>query len=710
MKHLTAQNPALMLCLAFQVAGCQFLVDLDKSRLPRPDGDETDSAGDGDGVSDETGMDPGEEDGETDSIDAVDGDSAGDEYECLLHSDCSDGNPCNGIETCDPELHACISGTPPDEGTVCSTGELRMICLDTYCVESVCGDDYVDLGGDEFCEPPGVDQCRIDCTLGCTGPEHCLDDGEACNGEEFCNLEELACERRNAPAEGMVCSLDPRRICVGEVCSESRCGDGYVDAEDGEECEDGNDVPGDGCEPVTCLYSCREAEDCNDGHDCTLDLCDNDSHQCDNALMSFGVLCRPAAGQCDVSESCDGENPGCPANVLRPNGFDCDDGDPCTEADKCDGAGNCGGWFDGPPFLMNVSAGGQHTCALSTSRVLCWGHNDNGQLGDGTWTGSTTLVEVTGIFMGGHEPPATGGWHTCFITSSDRLKCWGRNNNGQLGNGTTTNSNVPVNVSVLSDDIELFDAGWAHTCALKRGMGPDSLYCWGANDSGQLGNDSTIDALSPVTVNGSFDNTRSICCGTGHSCAVTESGGVKCWGRNAHGQLGDGTTTNRHTPVDVTDLASGAVKVVCGDGHTCALTQAGAAKCWGWNMSGQLGDGTTTDSAEPVDVAGLGGNATDIACGLSHSCVSLEGGTLKCWGWNSDGQLGDGTTTDRETPVAVMGLMGGSMSVSARGNHTCTVNFAYPGHVTCWGDNQNGQLGNGTVTNSSSPVELACEE
>jgi len=225
-------------------------------------------------------------------------------------------------------------------------------------------------------------------------------------------------------------------------------------------------------------------------------------------------------------------------------------------------------------------------------------------------------------------------------------------------------------------------AGEHHTCALSTA---GVVYCWGSNAYGQLGDGTNTDSTTPVVVMGLTAGVSALAMGAYHACALV-TGGVKCWGMNLHGQLGDGTTANRAEPVDVSGLTSGVAGVDAGSYHTCAVTTAGGVKCWGRNDHGQLGDETSgTNRTTPVDVSGLTTGVATIGLGHEHSCaVTTPGGALKCWGWNGDGQVGDGTTANRLTPVTVSGLASNVAAVGPGGRHTCAVTTA--GGVKCWGD------------------------
>ena len=225
-----------------------------------------------------------------------------------------------------------------------------------------------------------------------------------------------------------------------------------------------------------------------------------------------------------------------------------------------------------------------------------------------------------------------GSSHTCALTSAGGVKCWGRNQSGQLGDGTTTSSPVPVDVSGLGSGVSAIDASGAgsdFTCALTEAGG---VKCWGHNTSGQLGDGSTTTSDVPVDVVGLQSGVSAIAVGLAHACALTSAGAVKCWGSGFFGELGNGANPQSSpVPVDVSGLGSGVIAIGAGVYHSCAVTDAGDAKCWGRNDFGQLRDGTHTPSNIPVDVGGPGDFGA-IAGGAYYTCALTSGGAAMCWG------------------------------------------------------------------------------
>jgi alpha-tubulin suppressor-like RCC1 family protein len=239
---------------------------------------------------------------------------------------------------------------------------------------------------------------------------------------------------------------------------------------------------------------------------------------------------------------------------------------------------------------------------------------------------------------------AVGAEHRCFVGDAGDLRCAGSNSRGQLGNTSSTETNVPV--VGLGSGVAMVSVGKAHTCAVTT---TGAAKCWGWNSEGQLGDGTTTDRIAPVDVVGLGSGVGAIAAGSescvlctadfhnpinlgSSTCALTTSGGVKCWGANARGQLGDGTTTSRATPVDVIGLDSGIIGIDVEGGHACALTSAGAVKCWGTNETGAVGDGTPVDRSTPVDVVGLTSGVAQVKTGKLHSCALLVSGAVKCWG------------------------------------------------------------------------------
>ncbi len=236
-------------------------------------------------------------------------------------------------------------------------------------------------------------------------------------------------------------------------------------------------------------------------------------------------------------------------------------------------------------------------------------------------------------------------------------------------------------LSAMVGDSDPIALGGAHGCAAPL---DDAVFCWGANDQGQMGDGSTTNRLTAVRPFDPGGSTLvvSVAAGQGHTCAATVMPyGVSCWGDNMYGQLGDGTTTNRHTPVGTGAVGTGAVAVAAGSLHTCALTGLNLVYCWGSNSQGQLGNNSTTASSSPVQVMGVT-NAVQVGAGGTHSCARRSSGVVSCWGSNFFGELGNGSTTRSLLPVDVMGLTG-PQSISVGDDLTCARTSA--GAVLCWG-------------------------
>jgi alpha-tubulin suppressor-like RCC1 family protein len=349
--------------------------------------------------------------------------------------------------------------------------------------------------------------------------------------------------------------------------------------------------------------------------------------------------------------------------------------------------------------VKGIFAAESHSCALKTNGALvCVGFNNQGELGDGTTVWTSTPTTVTGL-PGSVTTVAARGRHTCAITAGGVLSCWGNNSYGEIGNGTTSVALTPV--TVIGSGVSQAAAGDSHMCAVVSG----ALKCWGWNDAGQLGDGSTTNRTTPTAVNGLGPGVAKAGAGEHHTCAVTTLGAVLCWGKNDFGQLGDGTTINHPTPTAVTGLSSGVAAVVAGDSHTCALTTGGAVLCWGFNGEGELGDGSGSDQHTPVPVSGLSANVTAISSGANHMCALLSNSTVYCWGANWASQLGDGTQVNATTPILVPGRFGSTATaVSAGQSHTCVLTNT--GLVACWGDNYYGQLGTGEVLYSTAPAPV----
>jgi alpha-tubulin suppressor-like RCC1 family protein len=350
-----------------------------------------------------------------------------------------------------------------------------------------------------------------------------------------------------------------------------------------------------------------------------------------------------------------------------------------------------------------IVSGTWHVCAIlgdADDRLRCWGGNLYGALGDGTARDSATPRFVRGL--GPVVDVAAGYTHTCAIARGGAVYCWGEGRDGEIGDGANVERHLPARVVGIDDAVAVAAGTW-RSCALRADR---SVWCWGNDVLGGLGNGLPDESSNvPVRVLG-IDDAIAIAAGEDHACALRATGAVRCWGRNQMGQLGDGTTIQRDAPVDVLGVRD-AVSIATGYAHTCVVTKGGAARCWGANWYGMLGDGTTTNSLEPVEVSGVT-SAASVAIWNLTTCATMRDGTARCWGSDAMGQLGDGGSTQSTVPVTpsfVLGPfgipLGGIMSLSA-GDTSCAIVLG--GAALCWGANYVGQVGDGTKDERPRPT------
>jgi alpha-tubulin suppressor-like RCC1 family protein len=358
---------------------------------------------------------------------------------------------------------------------------------------------------------------------------------------------------------------------------------------------------------------------------------------------------------------------------------------------------------------MKIDAADATVCSLQIEKLSCWGSNVFGQVGNDSTTDATSPVELT-VFPNKVQDFTSGASHTCAL-SAGKVSCWGSNTFGELGDGTVTERHVPTPVSQLTglpNGVEAITAGRRHTCALVGG----NVWCWGDNGFGQLGDGTTVKRLNPVEVPG-LSGVLQIEAGLDHTCARLADG-LKCWGSGASGALGNGSQSSSSTPITVNGLPEGVVQTVsAGEDETCAVV-GGGVWCWGSNLYGKLGSGAAEAYAtSPVAVSGLNSGVRALSVGGDHVCA-LQGSTVWCWGHNDHGQIMG--TADSSVPLE-REILGGSSGTTelpmsaltaGTGPFSCSLRTSVwledPGYS--WGRNDHGQLGDGTTTDRNYPVSF----
>ncbi|MFO0644242.1 MAG: Ig-like domain-containing protein [Polyangiaceae bacterium] len=351
--------------------------------------------------------------------------------------------------------------------------------------------------------------------------------------------------------------------------------------------------------------------------------------------------------------------------------------------------------------VVSVALGDEHTCALfDTGAVKCWGRNDHGQVGNNGTLNRQVPTDVVGLGAGVAKIYVKHQ-QTCAIMDTGAVKCWGLNSRGQIGNNGTLDRQVPTDVTGLTSGITALALGDEHVCALDSGGG---VQCWGRNDRGQVGNNGTLDRRVPTAVVGLSSGVAAIYAHHQQTCALMATGGVKCWGRNDHGQVGNNGTLDRIVPTDVVGLDSGVASLALGDGHVCALDTAGGVQCWGQNDHGQVGNNSTLDRIVPAAAQGLGAGVAAVYANGNQTCALMATGGVKCWGINANGQVGNNGILDRQVPTDCVGLSAGATALTLGDGHVCALMAT--GALKCWGLGNRGQIGNNGTLDRQVPTDL----
>jgi len=370
---------------------------------------------------------------------------------------------------------------------------------------------------------------------------------------------------------------------------------------------------------------------------------------------------------------------------------------------------------------QKIATGTMHTCViLDDGSVSCWGAGDNGKLGNGQTDNEATPTQTASLGVGRTAVAISAGqFHTCALLDNGSVSCWGYNGNGRLGDGTQNTRLFPTLTSSfgVGKTAIAISAGWSHTCAI---LDDGNVSCWGKNVQGQLGDGTQTNRFIPTQTSslGEGRTAIAISAGSYHTCALLDDGSVSCWGDNSMGQIGDGDSDQgqanyiqRHNPTPISSPGNNRtiVAIDAGQYYTCAILDDGSVSCWGSNDDGQLGDGTQTDRNVTTPTSSLGVNRTavGITSGSLQTCAILDDGSVSCWGANNYGQLGDGTTIKRliPTPTSSLGINRTAVAIASGGDHTCAI--LDNGSVSCWGKGGNAQLGDGTENDKLTPTQTS---
>jgi len=643
-------------------------------------------------------------------------------------ADEADGTVCNDDDQCDTGV--CKDCFNADGCSDYQQDESQ--CTDLSCVDNACKDvandnNLCDLGhacSEDRCENGW---CVVETvTSGCLINDQCIAEGESEDADGCIICDPSDSNRRWSWNNGAICAVtSPGTTCADNVCLNGECiftpNNDYT-CEDEFGCTDTICYDG-GCYAVEVNTGCFMAneEACFPEGAMKADSGDDSCYTCDTDRTTFGWAYRyfescDDADLCTFDDACQYDFETYESSCSGTT-YSCNDHGSCNGDGTCacdtgfggDYCDQCSDTYEGYPNcqpaiqpMIKVAAGLMHTCGISNNGVAkCWGYNGAMQVGhDTALFFQSTPIGVDNLSSGVLDF-ALGNSHSCALTDTGSVKCWGTNQDGQLGDGTVETRNAPVDVAGLNSGVVKVASRYHSSCALKDN---GSVKCWGKNNYGQLGDGTTENRMEPVDVIGLDSGVADIGVGTNHACALSDSGGVKCWGSNHSGAVGNDSTQNQLSPVDVVGLTSGVSSIFIGRFTSCAILDDNSVKCWGGNYYGQLGDGTNESKKVPVDIAILGTSVVSIVSGDSHTCALFAGGAVKCWGNNDSGQLGDGTTDSSLVPVDVLRLDSGVTEITTAEKHSCALTSG--GYAKCWGANVFGYLGDGTANQANSPVSV----
>lgn len=600
----------------------------------------------------------------------------------------ADAGPCVAApETCDGRDEDC-DGSIDEDGAGCTLANSTATCAGGRCLIAACAPGYADCNGlsSDGCEsdlgsPGSCGACGRDCyvphaTVSCTAGTCSLDGCDAgwadCDADASNGCEQDLSTPSHCGACGSACAA-PNAIagCSSGACHVMSCVEGWADCNGS--FSDGCEVRLDGASSCgACGAACTDPGTACVGTTCSLISCPATFADCDGDL----------ATGCETSLWSDAAHCG-----------SC--GTSCAGGREC-AAGRC------VDSVIQVDGGAGHTCLRrSSGEVACWGLGDHGQIGDGG--GATRYVPSRVSSLPAARHIGLGRIHSCAVATTGSVHCWGYNGSGELGHGgTELEVHVPVAVTDITDAVEV-GGGFDFTCALRA---DGRVSCWGGNAYGQLGNGTTTPSPAPVAVSGVTD-AAALAVGDYHVCVLRRTGDVACWGRNDQGQVGTGSVSSMvSTATPVVGLS--AVRVLAAGGRHNCTAASGGVYCWGANQEGQLGDGSTAASASPTVVVGLAdalalcaGSQSALHHRNGHTCAIATDDRVLCWGGNSFGQRGDGTTAPSSTPVQVHGLEAANL-LGCGNMHTCAGRPL--GSLECWGAGDRGQLGNGSTIARYAPV------